>query len=154
MNGDLTNPLGTSVTQLLTDWTVEVTPEAAKKVDDFRNHLKLGTEVYIPYLPGSKFEDTIATAEKLKSEGMNPVPHLAARSIPSELWLKRNLETMKGHVGLNHVLLIAGDIDTPVGEFCDTIQILDTGLFERIEIPKFSFSSSNNSSPSFASKKS
>ena len=135
MNGDLTNPLGTSVTQLLTDWTVEVTPGAAKKVDDFRNHLKLGTEVYIPYLPGSKFEDTIATAEKLKSEGMNPVPHLAARSIPSELWLKRNLETMKGHFGLNHVLLIAGDIDNPVGEFCDTIQILDTGLFERIEIP-------------------
>lgn len=99
MNGDLTKSLANSVTQLLTDWTIEVTPGDVKKVDDFRNHLKLGTEVYIANLPGSDFQDVITTDTRLKSEGMVPVPHLAARSIPSKLWLKRNLETMKGSFG-------------------------------------------------------
>jgi methylenetetrahydrofolate reductase (NADPH) len=134
MADNINHPLETTVTQFLSDWTIEVTPGGTKRVDDFRNHLKVGTDVYITHLPGSNFEEVIATAIRLRSEGMNPVPHIAARSIPNELWLKLNLEIMKNQCGLNHVLLIGGDIDNPVGEFADTMQILDTGLFERFEI--------------------
>ena len=85
-NPDLKNAVNT----LLDNWTIEVTPGGAKKIDDFRNYLRLGTTVYITFLPGSDFADTLEIALRLKEEGMKPVPHLAARSIPSSSWLKDN----------------------------------------------------------------
>ena len=135
MNIEKTYDIRQAVGKLLNDWTIEVTPGGAKKVDDFRNYLRPGTTVFITFLPGSNFEDTVDIAIRLQNEEMKPVPHLAARSIPSELWLKRNLDRMKAKFGLDHVLLIGGGVDRPVGEFADTMQLLDTGLFEHFEIP-------------------
>ena len=124
----------TVIKQFVGDWTIEVTPGGAKKITDFREYLKPGTTVYITFLPGSDFDDTIYTAHKLREDGMIPVPHLAARSIPSESWLSGHLEKMKRELTLDHVLLIGGGVSKPVGEFEDTMQLLDTGLFEKFDI--------------------
>jgi len=136
-----------SVLALLDGWTIEVTPGGAKKIDDFRNYLKSGTTVFITFLPGSDFEDTIAIARRLKQEDMHPVPHLAARSIPSESWLKKNLDRMKSEFELDHVLLIGGGIDQPLGEFSDTMQLLDTDLFEHFEVPNIGIAGHPEGSP-------
>ncbi len=135
MNTNDTCDLKESMNRLLKGWTIEVTPGGAKKIDDFRNHLKSGTTVFITFLPGSDFEDTVEIAIRLQNEEMRPVPHLAARSIPNKLWLKNNLDRMKTKFNLNHVLLIGGGVDNPVGEFSDTMQLLDRDLFEHLEIP-------------------
>ncbi|MBL10587.1 MAG: metFprotein [Acidiferrobacteraceae bacterium] len=142
-NPDLKNAVNT----LLDNWTIEVTPGGAKKIDDFRNYLRLGTTVYITFLPGSDFADTLEIALRLKEEGMKPVPHLAARSIPSSSWLKDNLDQLKTKVGLDQVLLIGGGVDNPVGDFSDTMQLLDTGLFEEFEIPNIGIAGHPEGSP-------
>ena len=62
------------------DFTIETTPGSAAKISDFREHLRPGTKVSVTFLPGSDFADTIAVAKRLRVEGFEPLPHLAARS--------------------------------------------------------------------------
>ena len=59
-------------------WSIEVTPAGANKINSFADCLDPGTTVNVTFLPGSDPMDTVAVAERLHNEGMNPVPHLAA----------------------------------------------------------------------------
>ena len=61
-----------SVIDLLSDFTTETTPGVAAKIADYRAHLKPGATVFITFLPGSSFADTIAVAVRLRGEGFNP----------------------------------------------------------------------------------
>ena len=63
-----------SIIELLSDFTTETTPAAAARIADYRAHLKPGATVFITFLPGSKFEDTVAVAIRLRGEGFKPCP--------------------------------------------------------------------------------
>lgn len=119
------------IIDFLTGFTAETTPGAAAKIADYRAHLRPGTTVYITFLPGSDFDDTLAVAARLKAEGFNPVPHVAARSVPGRAFLDDKLARLTGEVGVRQVLCIGGAVDHPLGEFSDTMQMLETGLFDR-----------------------
>ncbi len=125
------------IVDFMTGFTAETTPGSAAKIADYREHLRPGTVVYITFLPGSGFDDTIAVAKRLKTEGFLPVPHFAARSIPDKAFLEDNLRKLRDEVGLKQVLVIAGALDEPVGEFSDSMQLLETGLFDKYGITKF-----------------
>ncbi len=118
----------------MSGFTAETTPGAAAKIADYRAHLRPGTTVYITFLPGSDFDDTLAVAARLRNEGFNPVPHLAARSVPGKAFLAEKLARLTQEVGVRQVLCIGGAVDRPLGEFSDTMQMLDTGLFDRFGI--------------------
>lgn len=132
---------------LLTNFTVETTPASASKVADFRQVLRPGTSVYITFLPGSDFADTIAAAKRLRAEGFNPVPHLAVRGLPGKAFLDDALRRLKDQANVTEVLCIGGDIKTPVGEFADTMQVLDTGLFDKHGIRRIGVAGHPEGSP-------
>jgi methylenetetrahydrofolate reductase (NADPH) len=111
--------------------TLEVTPYGAAKVADFSSMVRPGCTVYVTFLPGSDFADTLTTVRRLKSEGYNPVPHFAARSIISAKVLEENLAVLQGEIGITEGLLIGGGVDKPLGEFSASIEVLRTGLFEK-----------------------
>ena len=67
-----------AIIDLMQKTTVEVTPGGAAKVADFSDILRAGCTVYVTFLPGSDFADTVKTVRRLKDEGFNPVPHFAA----------------------------------------------------------------------------
>ena len=119
------------IIDLLSGFTTETTPGAAAKIADYRVHLRPDSTIYITFLPGSDFADTITVAARLRREGFNPVPHFAARSIPNRAFAEEALAHLSAEAGVDHVLLIGGAVDRPVGEFSDTMQLLDTGLFDR-----------------------
>jgi methylenetetrahydrofolate reductase (NADPH) len=135
------------VADFMTGFTAETTPGSAAKISDYREYLRPGTTVYITFLPGSGFDDTIAVAKRLKAEGFLPVPHIAARSIPDKAFLEDNLSKLKGEVDLEQVLIIAGALDKPVGEFSDAMQLLETGLFDKYGIRKFGVAGHPEGSP-------
>lgn len=114
--------------------TLEVTPGGAAKIDDFREVLRPNQIVYVTFLPGSDFRDTVTTVKKLKDQGMRPVPHFAARSIPTKAFFEENLKMLTGETGVEEALLIGGGVDNPVGEFTESMQILRLGLFEKYGI--------------------
>ena len=143
---ELDNPRQ-NVIDFLADFTAETTPFSAAKVEDFRDVLRPGSTVFITFLPGSDFEDTIAVAARLRKEGFNPVPHLAARSIPNAAFLDENLGRLRDAAGINEVLTIAGAVDEPVGEFSDSMQVLKTGLLDKHGIKKIGVAGHPEGSP-------
>ena len=112
-------------------WSIEVTPAGANKIDSFADCLDPGTTVNVTFLPGSDPMDTVVVAERLHNEGMNPVPHLAARSLRDNDQLDSLLAAYTTRCGVNEVLVIGGGVDQPVGAFSDSMQVLNTGLIQR-----------------------
>ncbi len=135
------------IIDFMTGFTAETTPGAAAKTPDYRAHLRPGTVVYITFLPGSEIDDTIAVAKRLKAEGFLPVPHFAARSVPDAAFLDDKLARLAGEVGLEQVLIIAGAVDKPAGNFADSMQLLETGLFDKHGIRKFGLAGHPEGSP-------
>ena len=136
-----------AIIDLLSGFTTETTPAAAAKIADYRAHLRPGATIFITFLPGSDFADTIAVAMRLRDEGFNPVPHFAARSIPSRAFFEDSLARLVGDAGVDQVLLIGGALDKPLGEFTDTMQLLDTGLFDKYRIARIGIAGHPEGSP-------
>ena len=113
------------------DWSIEVTPTGATKIESFRDCLDPGTTVNVTFLPGSDPRDTIAVAERLHNDGMRPVPHLAARSLRDADQLEDLLSAFTARCGVEEVLCIGGGVDDPVGGFTATMQVLETGLIQK-----------------------
>lgn len=132
--------------------TIEETPGGAARIDDFRKILRPGTTVYVTFLPGSDFRDTVKTVKRLKEEGFNPVPHFAARSIPSKTFLEENLKELQGETGVKEGLLIGGGVDNPVGDFTSSIEVLNTGLFEKYGIEKLGVAGHPEGSPDISTE--
>jgi methylenetetrahydrofolate reductase (NADPH) len=128
-------------------WTVEVTPQAAAKVKSFTAHLEHGHPVNVTFLPGSDIEDTIAVCERLRGEGMTPVPHVAARSLQSEGHLEQYLSQLTERARVEEVLVIGGGVDNPVGPFHESMQVLETGLLQRFGIRKVGLAAHPEGSP-------
>jgi methylenetetrahydrofolate reductase (NADPH) len=124
------------IARFMAGFSLETTPGFAAKTPDFRALLRPGHTVYITSLPGADFADTVATARRLRGEGFNPVPHLAARSIRNTAVFAEYLRRITGEAGVTQVLLIAGAITSPPGDVSDTMQLLATGLLDRCGIRK------------------
>ncbi|MET4804882.1 methylenetetrahydrofolate reductase [Limibacillus sp. MBR-115] len=119
-----------TIADFLTDFTIETTPGSAVKIPDYREHLREGTKVAVTFLPGSDFADTVKTSKKLKDEGMVPMPHFAARSIPSKDAFADYLKQLQDDVGIAHVVALAGAVEKPLGPYESSMALLETGLFE------------------------
>lgn len=118
------------VAGLAKSFSVEVTPRELRRAPGLLgDSLPAGSRVYITFLAGAPFVDTLAAAAAAVDQGMIPVPHVAARAITD----RRELDGMIGRltgVGVAEVLLIAGSVSKPAGEFTDTMQILASGRLE------------------------
>jgi methylenetetrahydrofolate reductase (NADPH) len=89
-------------------------------------------DVYVTMLPGGDYKETSEQAAKLVKKGFNPIPHFPARSIENEEQLKDFVNRCKNE-GVNQALVIGGSRD-PIGKFDSSIQLLETGYFEKMKI--------------------
>ena len=119
------------ISKAAADWSIEVTPTGAGKIESFSDCLAPGTTVNVTFLPGSDPADTIAVAERLHNDGMRPVPHLAARSLRDPYQLDELLAAFTSRCGVEEVLCIGGGVDKPVGGFDATMKVLETGLIQK-----------------------
>ena len=131
-----------NILKFLENTSVEVTPGGAKKVEDFRDILRPGTTVFVTFLPGSDIKDTVECVKRLSAEGMNPVPHFAARSIPSKVFFEETLKVLQAEA-----LLIGGGVDNPVGDFASSMEVLRTDLFQQYGIKKLGVAGHPEGSP-------
>ena len=73
-----------SIIKLFDTYTLETTPKAAEKVPHFAERADPSTRIYVTFLPGSDFQGTLDVTKRILDEGFTPIPHLAARSMPSK----------------------------------------------------------------------
>ena len=115
----------------LKGYSIEVMPRTAEKVEDFRALLPQGTRVYIAHIDGTPIEDMVATAKRIASEGYDVMPHFPARIIKDAATLENWIAMYQGEAGVKQALLLAGGLDQPQGDFHSSMQLMETGLFDR-----------------------
>lgn len=135
------------------DWSIEVTPTGATKIDSFAACLPEGTTVNVTFLPGTDPIDTIAVARRLSDEGMNAVPHIAARSLTDAEQLDDLVSRMKHQANVTEVLVIGGGVDKPVGAFDSSMQVLETGILQKYGITSIGVSGHPEGSPDIDDQK-
>lgn len=109
--------------------SIEVAPRQILDEAQLSSMLPPGTQVYVPFLPKTDFGLTVKACGALIAEGCDPVPHIAARRVKSRAQLDDWLAALRG-VGVDALMLIAGDRDLPAGPFRDTLGIFESGLLE------------------------
>jgi len=118
---------------LLNNFSIEVMPRTAEKVEDFRTLLPRGTRVYIAHIEGTPIDEMVATAARLTAEGYRPMPHFPARIIKSRAQLSDWIARYQGEADVRQALLLGGGVTTPAGEFDNSMQMIETGLFDGFE---------------------
>ena len=117
------------VEAFLQDYSIEVMPRTAEKVEDFRALLPAGTRVYIAHIEGTPIEDMVATAKRIAGEGYAVMPHFPARIIKDKGTLADWIARYQGEAGVDQALLLAGGVATPHGDYDSSMQLLESGLF-------------------------
>ncbi len=125
---DVVNP---DVEAFLKGYSIEVMPRTADKVDSFRDILPNGTRVYVAHIDGTPIDDMVATAKRLTGEGYKVMPHFPARIIKDKAMLADWIARYSGEAGVDQALLLAGGVTTPHGDFDSSMQMLETGLFDK-----------------------
>jgi methylenetetrahydrofolate reductase (NADPH) len=118
------------VADLLAGASLEVMPKTAAAIEDFRAILPEGTRVYVAQIDGTPFDDMLATARRLRAEGMVPMPHLPARGIESRAALEAMVAAY-AEVGVTEALVLAGGIAAPRGPFASSMDLLETHVLDR-----------------------
>lgn len=119
------------LTALLQGYSIEVMPRTAEKVEDFRALLAPDTRVYIAHIDGTPIDEMVATAKRIRAEGFEPMPHFAARSIPDAATLADWIARYQGEADVNQGLILAGGIPKPHGIYASSMDLLETGLFDK-----------------------
>src|SRR6056300_199756 len=115
----------------LQGFSIEVMPRTAEKVADFRDILPTGTRVYIAHIEGTPIEEMVATAKRINSEGFDVMPHFPARIIKDADTLGDWIARYQGEANVDQALLLAGGVTNPHGDFDSSMQLLETGLFDK-----------------------
>jgi methylenetetrahydrofolate reductase (NADPH) len=118
------------VEAFLQDYSIEVMPRTAEKIDNFRDLLPTGTRVYIAHIEGTPIEDMVATAKRLSEDGYPVMPHFPARIIKDKATLENWIAMYQGEAGVDQALLLAGGVDTPHGDYHSSMQLLESGAFD------------------------
>ena len=114
----------------LKNYSIEVMPRTAEKVEDFTALLPAGTRVYVAHIEGTPIEDMVATAKRLNADGYTVMPHFPARIIKDRETLANWIAMYQGEADVKQALLLAGGVATPHGDFSDSMQLMETGLFD------------------------
>ena len=128
---EATDRVNPKVETFLQDYSIEVMPRTAEKVEDFRALLPEGTRVYIAHIDGTPIDEMVATARRLAADGYQVMPHFPARIITDQDMLADWIARYQGEAGVNQALLLAGGVNEPKGMFHHSMHLLETGLFDK-----------------------
>lgn len=124
-------PASPQVEAFLQGYSIEVMPRTAEKIENFCDLLPAGTRVYVAHLEGTPIEDMVATAKRLAAEGYNVMPHFPARIIKDQPMLEDWIARYQGEANVTQALLLAGGVDAPHGQYHSSLQLLESGLFDK-----------------------
>src|SRR6202142_2139076 len=114
---------------LLSAASVEVSSRG-NQLQELRDNFRPGIDVTITFLPGDNYRHNVETACALRRAGFNPVPHIAAREMPSREALDDFLARARAGAGVTRILLIAGDVAAAKGPYRSSLDVGASGLIE------------------------
>ena len=118
------------LTNFLKGFSLEVTPRAAAKIENFSELIPKGTLIYIAHIEGTPIEEMVETAKKINDQGYSPMPHFPARIIKNKQVLQDWISQYKNEANVENALLIAGGSNKPYGDFDSSVQLIESELFD------------------------
>lgn len=103
--------------ELVSAGSLEMSLEAADEIPELAALLPTGTRVFVNHSPRHALEDALPALARLHRMGLDPVPHIAARRVPSHAAARAFLQRAVGDCGVTKVLLVGGDDPQPKGPY-------------------------------------
>ena len=122
-----------AIKKFLHGFSVEVTPKAASKIENFEDYIPSGTLVYIAHIEGTPIEEMVETAKKINDQGFCAMPHFPARIIKDKNVLEDWISRYKNEANVSNALLIAGGANKPYGQYDSSIQLIESELFDKAD---------------------
>ena len=123
-----------AITALAQQASVEMTCHDNAHLDACRALLATGASVYVSYLPGQTWRETLLACAAVRASGLEPVPHLPVREFADQRELERFIADLVAQAGIRRVLLIAGDRADPRGPFANTLDVIGGSVLSRCGI--------------------
>ena len=120
-----------AIKNFLDGFSLEVTPRAASKIDNFADLIPKDTLIYIAHIEGTPIEDMTSTAKKINEQGFQPMPHFPARIIKDKNVLQDWISRYQNEADVKNALLIAGGANKPYGDYDSSIQLIESELFDK-----------------------
>ena len=127
----MTNNMNTHLKEFVSGYSIEVIPRSAGKIKCFKDILPKNTRVYIAHIETEDIREMVATAKRLKDEGFSVMPHIPARLIQNQAMLNDWISMYRNEAGVDEALLLAGGSKKPAGDFNSSIQLIESGLFDK-----------------------
>ena len=115
----------------ISGYSIEVIPRSAAKIESFVEVLPKNTRVYIAHIQNEDILSMVATAKRITDEGFRAMPHIPARIIENQTMLNDWISMYQNEAGVNEALLLAGGSTEPVGDYDSSIQLIESGLFDK-----------------------
>ena len=123
--------INTHFKDFISGYSIEVIPKSAAKIESFVDVLPKNTRVYIAHIQKEDIAAMVATAKRLNDEGFAVMPHITARMIKNHAMLNGWISMYQNEAGVDEALLLAGGPNKPVGDFDSSIQLIESGLFDK-----------------------
>jgi methylenetetrahydrofolate reductase (NADPH) len=115
----------------ISGYSIEVIPKTVAKIDSFRDILPKNTRIYIAHLKDEEIAPMVASAKILNDEGFTVMPHISARVIKNKAMLYDWISMYQNEAGVDEALLLAGGSLRPIGDYDSSVQLIESGLFDR-----------------------
>ena len=120
--------LAATITDLIINGNLEHSLSNAGHIAEAAELLPRSIGIYVPSLPGKSYSELMHKLSELKQAGFDPIPHIAARRVPSRQHLKDFLQQANEELGVHRVMLIGGDSTKSEGPYNDAIELLEDGI--------------------------
>ncbi|MCV3764437.1 methylenetetrahydrofolate reductase [Rhizobium sp. TRM95796] len=130
--------------------SIEVAPKQAIESADLPGLFPAGSRVYITDIGTDTTDTLVAAARRVTSLGYTAVPHFASRRLSTKVALEERIKRTVGEAGVKDVLIIGGGLDKQAGEFGSTMEVLDTGFFDKYGIMDIAVAGHPEGSPDFS----
>ncbi|MBL1241033.1 MAG: methylenetetrahydrofolate reductase [OCS116 cluster bacterium] len=124
------------LTSFLNGYTAEVTSGDKKSMTAAEKMMSPGAEVFVASLPKDTIDKQVAAVVRIHQAGLKPVPHIVARNVKDLTSLEQTLERFVAEAKIDTALILGGDRDDAVGDFDASLQLIETGLLQKVGIKK------------------
>jgi methylenetetrahydrofolate reductase (NADPH) len=115
--------------------STEICTHDEEMLPTLANKLPAGTSVYVAHTPKATLDEVVRLAIKVQALGFRASPHIVARRLASEHALKTALAELTD-AGVEQVLLVAGDLDKPLGKFTSTLDVIESGALQNAALKR------------------
>ena len=123
--------LHVSPSALLEDFSLEMTGQDVRKLEEARGTIPPGTRINVTFLENEDLQTRLGAARAIKGSSFVPVPHISARRLRSRAMLEEFLAALQAEGASGNVFVVGGDPAEPHGPYEDALAVMRTGFLEQ-----------------------